>query len=79
MDINDQQVITILREALTCYLSILGRVKSLREARLPSQGKAVETKTDLSIEQDYQQRIVATELCLRYTSDIAVTIIPSLP
>jgi hypothetical protein len=74
MELDDQQVTIALREAFSCYLSLLGRAKNLREARLPGQGKAIETASDLSIEHSYQQRVAAAEICLRYTSDIAVSL-----
>lgn len=73
MDLKDEQIRETLRESLTWYLSVLDRARNLREAWLPSQGKASETFTDVSIEQDYQYRVVSIELCLRYSSDIAVS------
>ncbi|EHL02854.1 hypothetical protein M7I_1117 [Glarea lozoyensis 74030] len=74
MNLDDEQIGKTLGEALTCYLSILGRVKNFREARLPIQGKAVETSSDILLEQDYEQRVAATELCLRFTPDIATNV-----
>ncbi|KAG9235390.1 hypothetical protein BJ875DRAFT_422137 [Amylocarpus encephaloides] len=74
MNIDEEQVAVALSEALTCYLGVLTRLDALRQARIPSKGKSAETTADISVEQDYRSRIAITELCLRFTMDIATDV-----
>ncbi|KAH7321630.1 hypothetical protein BKA65DRAFT_85443 [Rhexocercosporidium sp. MPI-PUGE-AT-0058] len=71
MDITDSQLSTVLQEALTCFLAFLSHTQKLREAKLPRQGKGIETTADVSSQRYYESRVAAIETCLQYTSKIA--------
>jgi len=75
MDLNESQLITALQEAFTCYLRFLSHTQRLRESKLPRQGKGIETKADVSTQNYYESRVVATETCLQYTGKIAQRVI----
>lgn len=71
MDITEPEFNISLQEALTYYLAYLSHSQKLREARLPHQGKGVETVADLVTQVNYESRIAASETCLQYTGRIA--------
>jgi hypothetical protein len=74
MDIADPLFPTAVREAFTCYLAFLSHTQATREARLPRQGKGVETTDDISSQEHFQTRVAVTELCLQYTERIASSV-----
>jgi hypothetical protein len=71
MDITESQLTIALQEAFTCYLAFLSHNQKLREAKLPRQGKGVETTADLSTDQYYDSHVAGIEACLQYTGKIA--------
>lgn len=71
MDLNEEQLITVLQEAFTCYLAFLAHCQRARESSLPHSGKGVETSSDVSSQQYYRIRVAGTETCLQYTDKIA--------
>jgi len=71
MEITESQLNTVLQEAFTLFLAFLSHTQRLREAKLPRQGKGVETTADVSTQQYHQTRVAAIETCLQYTEKIA--------
>lgn len=74
MDTADPLLPTAVREAFTCYLAFLSHTQATREARLPRQGKGVETTVDISSQEHFQTRVAIAELCLQYTERIASSV-----
>lgn len=71
MELTEEQLTTVLQEAFTCYLAFLAHCQRVRESSLPHSGKGVETSSDVSSQQDFQNRVAGTETCLQYTDKIA--------
>ncbi|TVY84786.1 putative E3 ubiquitin-protein ligase ariadne-2 [Lachnellula suecica] len=74
MDITNSQFATALRETFTCYLGFLSHTQSLRETKLPRQGKGIETTDDLASQRYFQTRVAVAEICLQYIERIASSV-----
>lgn len=71
MEVTDEEVTSVLTEALTGYLKIIELEQKLHESSQPGQGKSVETQTDVARIQYFQSRTLVTETCLRFAARIA--------
>ncbi|KAK0116144.1 hypothetical protein ONS95_013175 [Cadophora gregata] len=74
MEMTESQLSIVLQEALTCFLAFLSHSQRLREAKLPRQGKDIETTADITSQKYFESRVAATETCLQYTSRIAKSV-----
>jgi hypothetical protein len=74
MEVSDVQISATLKEALTCYLGLVSRIQSQRDAKLPLKGKNAQTDDDLSDQEGFEMRIAASEICLEYVEKIAAGI-----
>jgi len=71
MDTTDEEVTSVLTEALNGYLKILSLEQKLHETSQPRQGKGVETEMDVARVQYFQSRTLVTETCLQFAGRLA--------
>lgn len=71
MDATDEEVASVLTEALNGYLKIISLEQKLHETSQPRQGKGAETDIDAARVQYFQSRTLVTETCLQFAGRIA--------
>jgi hypothetical protein len=71
MDATEEEVKSVLTEALNGYLKIILLEQTLHETSQPRQGKGIETEIDIARVQYFQSRTHVTETCLQFSGRIA--------
>jgi len=71
MDATEEEVRSVLTEALNGYLKIILLEQKLHETSQPRQGKGIETEIDIARVQYFQARTHVTETCLQFSGRIA--------
>lgn len=71
MNVTEEQLTSVLTEALTGYLKTLEITHQLQESFQPRQGKGVEITADISKQQNFLFRTEAIQTCLRFVPRIA--------
>jgi hypothetical protein len=74
MEATDEEVASVLTEALNGHLKILELEQKLHEKSQPRQGKGIETQMDAARIQYFQSRTIITETCLQFAGKIASSV-----
>ena len=74
MEATDEEVNSVLTDALNGYLKIVSLEQKLHEASQPRRGKSVETETDAARIQYFQSRISVAETCLQFAGRISTSV-----
>ncbi|KAN0122125.1 hypothetical protein V8E51_000451, partial [Hyaloscypha variabilis] len=74
MEATDEEVNSVLTDALNGYLKIISLEQKLHEASQPRRGKSVETETDAARIQYFQSRISVAETCLQFAGRISTSV-----
>jgi hypothetical protein len=74
MEATDEEVASVLTEALNGHLKIIELEQKLHERSQPRQGKGVETQMDVARSQYFQARTLVTETCLQFVGRIASSV-----